>query len=324
MSSRETTGGVAAAAPAAVLGRRRRGARDRQTVAAWVLVLPFVLLFLAFTAGPVLGSLGMSFTDIRQRDLRTPFAVDGVGFGNYAKALSDETFRKAAFNTAYFVVVGVPLTLVVALAAAVLLDRGVQRFRSVFRVGYYLPVVTSIVAIAVIWRFVLAPDSGLVNSVLGWFGIDGPNWLASKTWAMPSLIAMAVWRNFGSAMIIFLAGLQGIPQSVEEAGQIDGAGSWQRFRYVIWPLLRPTSFFVVVNSTIGAVTGLQAFDLVFVLTKGGPARATSTVVLYIYEQAFTFNNMGYAAALTTVVVAILVICTGLMFGVTRGGRFDED
>ena len=313
MSSRETTSGVAAAAPAAVLGRRRRGARDRQTVAAWVLVLPFVLLFLAFTAGPVLGSLGMSFTDIRQRDLRTPFAVDGVGFGNYAKALSDETFRKAAFNTAYFVVVGVPLTLVVALAAAVLLDRGVQRFRSVFRVGYYLPVVTSIVAIAVIWRFVLAPDSGLVNSVLGWFGIDGPNWLASRTWAMPSLIAMAVWRNFGTAMLIFLAGLQGIPQTVEEAGQLDGAGSWQRFRYLILPLLRPTVLFTTVTTVIGY---LQFFEEPLVMTDGGPLNSTLSVSMYTYNQ-FGFGNYGLATAMAYILFVVIAVVTFIQFRLLR-------
>ncbi|MEV6272376.1 sugar ABC transporter permease [Kribbella sp. NPDC051936] len=313
MSSRETTGGVAAAAPATVLGRRRRGAWDRQTVAAWVLVLPFVLLFLAFTAGPVLGSLGMSFTDIRQRDLRTPFAVDGVGFGNYAKALSDETFRKAAFNTAYFVVVGVPLTLAVALAAAVLLDRGVQRFRSVFRVGYYLPVVTSIVAIAVIWRFVLAPDSGLVSSVLGWFGIDGPNWLASKTWAMPSLIAMAVWRNFGTAMLIFLAGLQGIPQTVEEAGQLDGAGSWQRFRYLILPLLRPTVLFTTVTTAIGY---LQFFEEPLVMTDGGPLNSTLSVSMYTYNQ-FGFGNYGLATAMAYILFVVIAVVTFIQFRLLR-------
>ncbi|MET9317594.1 sugar ABC transporter permease [Kribbella sp. NPDC003505] len=313
MSSRETTGGAAAIAPAAVLGRRRRRAWDRQTVAAWVLVLPFVLLFLAFTAGPVLGSLGMSFTDIRQRDLRTPFAVDGVGFGNYAKALSDETFRKAAFNTAYFVVVGVPLTLAVALAAAVLLDRGVQRFRSVFRVGYYLPVVTSIVAIAVIWRFVLAPDSGLVNSVLGWFGIDGPNWLASKTWAMPSLIAMAVWRNFGTAMLIFLAGLQGIPQTVEEAGQLDGAGSWQRFRYLILPLLRPTVLFTTVTTVIGY---LQFFEEPLVMTDGGPLNSTLSVSMYTYNQ-FGFGNYGLATAMAYILFVVIAVVTFIQFRLLR-------
>ena len=285
----------------------------RETIAAWLLALPFLVLFCAFTAGPVLGSLGMSFTDLKQRDLRTPFAVNGVGFDNYVKALSDATFRRAAFNTAYFVVVGVPLTLVVALAAAVLLDRGVKRFQSLFRVGYYLPVVTSIVAVAVIWRFVLAPDSGLVNTVLSWVGIDGPNWLASKTWAMPSLIMMAVWRNFGSAMIIFLAGLQGIPQTVEEAGQLDGAGAWQRFRYLILPLLRPTVLFISVVTGIGY---LQFFEEPFVMTQGGPLNSTMSVSMYTYQQ-FGFGNYSLAASMSYILFVVIAVLTFLQFRLLR-------
>ncbi|MDX6281737.1 MAG: multiple sugar transport system permease protein [Kribbellaceae bacterium] len=292
---------------------RRSGARGRQTAAAWILTLPFVVLFLAFTAGPVLGSLGMSFTDLKQRDLRTPFAVNGVGFGNYVKALQDETFRKAALNTAYFVLVGVPLTLALALAAAVLLDRGVKRFQSLFKVAYYLPVITSIVAIAVIWRFVLAPDSGLLNTVLSWVGIDGPNWLASKTWAMPSLIMMAVWRNFGSAMIIFLAGLQGIPATVEEAGQLDGAGSWQRFRYLIVPLLRPTILFTSVTTGIGY---LQFFEEPFVMTQGGPLNSTVSVSMYTYQQ-FGFGNYGVATAMSYILFVVIAVITFIQFRLLR-------
>jgi multiple sugar transport system permease protein len=293
--------------------RRRGGSLNHQTAAAWILALPFVALFLVFTAGPVLGSFGMSFTDMKQRDLRTPFAVNGVGFDNYAKALSDETFRKAAFNTAYFVVVGVPVTLVAALAAAILLDKGVKRFQSLFRVGYYLPVVTSIVAVAVIWRFVLAPDSGLLNTVLGWVGIDGPNWLASKTWAMPSLIMMAVWRNFGSAMIIFLAGLQGIPQTVEEAGQLDGAGSWQRFRYLILPLLRPAVLFTSVTTGIGY---LQFFEEPFVMTQGGPLNSTISVSMYTYQQ-FGFGNYSLAASMSYILFVVIAVLTFIQFKVLR-------
>lgn len=292
---------------------RRSGARGRQTAAAWILALPFVALFLTFTAGPVLGSLGMSFTDLKQRDLRTPFAVNGVGFGNYVKAFQDETFRKAAFNTAYFVLVGVPLTLALALAAAVLLDRGVKRFQSLFKVAYYLPVITSIVAIAVIWRFVLAPDSGMLNTVLSWVGIDGPNWLASKTWAMPSLIVMAVWRNFGSAMIIFLAGLQGIPATVEEAGQLDGAGSWQRFRYLIVPLLRPTILFTSVTTGIGY---LQFFEEPLVMTQGGPLNSTLSVSMYTYQQ-FGFGNYGLATAMSYILFVVIAVVTFIQFRLLR-------
>lgn len=255
----------------------------------------------------------MSFTDLKQRDLRTPLAVNGVGFDNYLRAFQDETFRKAALNTAYFVLVGVPLTLVLALAAALLLDRGVKRFQSLFKVGYYLPVITSIVAIAVIWRFVLAPEAGLLNTVLSWVGIDGPNWLASKTWAMPSLIMMAVWRNFGAAMIIFLAGLQGIPQSVEEAGQLDGAGSWQRFRYLILPLLRPTVLFTSVTTGIGY---LQFFEEPFVMTQGGPLNSTVSVSMYTYQQ-FGFGNYGLATSMSYLLFVVIAVVTFIQFKLLR-------
>jgi multiple sugar transport system permease protein len=301
---------VAASTPPPGRARRRL---DHQTAAAWILVLPFAVLFVAFTAGPVLGSLATSFTDMRQRDLRTPLAVNGVGFGNYVKAFQDETFRKAAFNTAYFVVVGVPLTLLVALGAAVLLDRGVKKFQSLFKVAYYLPVVTSIVAIAVIWRFVLSPDAGLLNSALGLVGIDGPNWLASKTLAMPSLIAMAVWRNFGSAMIIFLAGLQSIPESVEEAGQIDGASPWQRFRYLILPLLKPTILFTSVTSGIGY---LQFFEEPFVMTQGGPLNSTLSVSMYTYQQ-FGFGNYGLATSMAYLLFVVIAVVTFIQFRLLR-------
>jgi multiple sugar transport system permease protein len=210
--------------------RRRKGPRrnsaSRQGRAAWILALPFLAMFTVFTVWPVISSAYMSFTDIKSKDLRSPFAVTFVGFENYAKVFADETFRKAALNTAYFVIVGVPLTLCMALAAALALDKGITRFRTVFRVGYFMPVVTSIVAVAVVWRFLLQPDSGLVNTVLGWVGINGPDWLGSTTFAMPSLIVMASWRNFGVSMIIFLAGLQSVPTMLPRStGRQPGSGS---------------------------------------------------------------------------------------------------
>lgn len=282
-------------------------------MAAWILALPFLLLFTVFTAWPVISSLYMSFTDIRSRDLRSPFAVDLVGFENYARVLSDPTFRKAALNTAYFVVVGVPLTLGIALAAALALDKGITRFRTLFRVGYYTPVVTSIVAVAVVWRFLLQPESGLVNTVLGLVGIDGPNWLGSTTWAMPSLIAMASWRNFGTAMIIFLAGLQSVPPSLHEAAAIDGASTWQRFRHITMPLLRPTLLFVTVTTGIGYV---QFFEEPFVMTNGGPLNSTTSISMYTYQQ-FGFGNYGFAAAMSYVLFVIIVALTAIQFRALR-------
>lgn len=292
--------------------RRRRGL-SRQSKAAWILSLPFMLLFTVFTAWPVISSLYMSFTDIKSRDLRSPFAVAFVGFDNYARVFADETFRRSALNTAYFVIVGVPLTLGIALAAAIALDKGITRFRTLFRVGYFTPVVTSIVAVAVVWRFLLQPDSGLVNTILGWVGINGPNWLGSTTWSMPSLIVMASWRNFGTAMIIFLAGLQSVPVMLHEAASIDGATAWQRFRFITVPLLRPTLLFVSITTGVGY---LQFFEEPLVMTQGGPLDSTISMSMFTYHQ-FGFGNYGFAAATSYVLFVIIVALTAAQFRLFR-------
>ena len=299
-------------APAPARGTGRRSGL-RQGRAAWILAAPFCLLFLAFTAWPVLQSLFMSFTDTRARDLRTPFAVDVIGFDNYTHALNDPIFRRAALNTAYFVVVGVPLTIAVALAAAVALDRGITRFRSLFRLAFYTPVITSIVAIAVVWRFLLQNEFGLINTVLGWFGVPGPNWLGDSHWSMPAIILMATWRNFGTAMIIFLAGLQAVPWSLHEAAAIDGAGSWQRFRHVTLPLLRPTMLFVSVTTAIGY---LQFFEEPFVMTQGGPLNSTISVSMYTYQQ-FGFGNYGLATSMAYILFVVIAVITFIQFRLLR-------
>lgn len=292
---------------------RRKGNSARQGRAAWILALPFMLLFVVFTAGPVISSLYFSFTDIKSRDLRTPFAVTFVGLENYAHVFADERFRKAAFNTAYFVVIGVPVTLGIALAAALALNTGITKFRTLFRVGYYTPVVTSIVAVAVVWRFLLREDVGLVNTILRWFGVNGPDWLGSTTWAMPSLIAMASWRNFGTAMIIFLAGLQSVPLMLHEAASIDGANSWQRFRHITVPLLRPTILFVMVTTCVGY---LQFFEEPFVMTNGGPLDSTISMSMFTYGQ-FGFGNYGFASATSYVLFVIIVCLSAVQFRFLR-------
>ena len=290
-----------------------KGRRRGQGVAAWTLALPFCLLFLVFTAWPVLQSLFMSITDTRARDLRTPFAVDIVGLDNYTKALSDPIFRKAMLNTAYFVVVGVPLTLALALGAAVALDKGITKLRGLFRLGFYLPVITSIVAVAVVWRFLLQQEFGLINTALGWVGIPGPNWLGDPHWAMPGISLMAAWRNFGTAMITFLAGLQAVPWMLHEAAAIDGAGAWQRFRHITLPLLRPTLLFVSVTTGIGY---LQFFEEPFVMTNGGPLNSTISMSMYTYRQ-FGFGNYGYAASMSYIIFIVVAVVTAIQFRLLR-------
>ena len=309
MSSTSPDGHPASRGKASPRGR----ALLREGRAAWVLALPFCLLFLTFTVWPVLQSLFMSITDTRARDLRTPFAVDVIGLQNYTRALSDPVFLTAARNTAYFVLIGVPLTLGLALAAAVALDRGITRLRSLFRLGFYLPVITSIVAVAVVWRFLLQSEYGLFNTVLGWVGIDGPNWLGDPHWSMPALILMASWRNFGTAMIIFLAGLQGVPWSLHEAAAIDGASTWQRFRHITLPLPRPTLLFVSVTTGIGY---LQFFEEPFVMTSGGPLNSTISMSMYTYKQ-FGFGNYGYAASMSYIIFVIIAVVTAVQFRLLR-------
>jgi multiple sugar transport system permease protein len=293
-------------------GRPGRTGRS-QGRAAWVLAIPFCLLFLAFTAWPVLQSLFMSFTDTKSKDLRHPFSVNIIGLDNYVKALSDPTFLQAARNTAYFVVVGVPLTLGVALAAAVVLDRGITKFRGLFRLGFYTPVITSIVAVAVVWRFLLQENFGLINTALGWVGISGPNWLGDSHWSMPALILMATWRNFGTAMIIFLAGLQAVPFMLHEAASIDGAGAWQRFRHITLPMLRPTMLFVSVTTAIGY---LQFFEEPFVMTSGGPLNSTISMSMYTYKQ-FGFGNYGFASSVSYIIFIVIAIVTAVQFRLLR-------
>ena len=283
--------------------------RRRQTLAAWLFALPFLVLFAVFMAGPVLASLAMSFTDFTSRDLRDPLAVNVVGLENYLRLLSDQRFLRAALNTGYFVVVGIPLTMVVALAVAVALNSGIDRLRTFFRVGFYTPVVTSIVAVAVVWRFLLQPDSGLLNTVLGWVGIEGPNWLQSTAWAMPSLIVMAAWRNMGTLMVIFLAGLQTIPKDLYEAAMVDGAGAWRRFRSITLPMLRPT---LLLGAVLTGVGYLQFFEEPFVMTKGGPLDRTLSAAYFTYNQ-FGFGNYSYAAAMSYVLFVAIVLLTLVQF-----------
>lgn len=308
--------GARPASRAAGPGRARRASGEgwRRDLTAWAFALPFVLIFAVFLAGPVAASLILSLTDFGLRDLRNPLGVDIIGFGNFTALFADPRFWTALINTVYFVVVGVPLTLVLGLGAALALDRGIDRFRTLFRVGYYLPVVTSIVAIAVVWRYVLNPDIGLLNMALGALGIDGPNWLGNPTLAMPSIIVMGAWRNLGFAMIVFLAGLQTIPRSLYEAAAIDGASRWHAFRHVTLPLLRPTTLFIVVITTIGY---LQLFEEPFVMTGGGPLDRTLSISMYMYQQGFTFFHQGYAAAIAWVLFLLVAVVAFFQFRVLR-------
>lgn len=297
-----------------VMGGRRSGRSTSQALAGWMFSAPFLLIFAVFLAIPIGASFLLSFTEFGLRDLTNPIGTSFVGLENYAELLSDDKFLKALVNTAVYVVGGVPLTLAAGLAVAVALNGAVRRFRTFFRVGYYLPVVTSIVAIAVVWRFVLNPDQGLLNLLLRQLGLQGQNWLGDPALAMPAIIAMIVWKNMGFAMVIFLAGLQTIPTALYEAARIDGAGKWAEFRNVTLPGLRPTILFATVTTTIGY---LQVFEEPFVMTGGGPLDRTVSLAMYIYQEGFSFFHQGYAAAVAYVLFVIVAVIAVLQFRLLR-------
>jgi len=289
--------------------RTRRGLNERKE--GWValfFLLPNSLGFFVFSAFPIIAAFVLSFYDW---DLLLGARFNGIT--NYLQLFSDDVFRSALLNTVYFVVVSVPLTVVIGLAVAVLVNqplRGMAFFRSVF----LLPYITLTVAIALVWKWLYLPDVGLINQVLGVFGIHGPAWLTDPIWAMPGVILLSIWKSFGYNMVLFLAGLQGIPQNLYEAASIDGATRWQRFRYVTLPLLSPVTFFVVVISTIGS---FQVFDQALVMTQGGPGVATTTLVLYIYQVGFQSYHMGYASAIALVLFAIVFAFTLIQFWFQR-------
>ncbi|WP_437340959.1 carbohydrate ABC transporter permease [Clavibacter michiganensis] len=286
--------------------------RRRQAIVAWGFCLPFVAVFAVFMLVPLVSSFAMSFTDFRATDIRSPFAVDFTGLDQYAKLFTDATFLRSIGVTAFFVVVGIPVTMVIALALALALNSGRGRIVSFFRVGFYAPVVTSIVAVSVVWRYILLPD-GLLNSALAVVGITGPNWLSDTTWALPSLVVMAVWRNVGTLMIIFLAGLQAVPEEVQEAAVMDGASPWRRLISVTLPLLRPT---LLLGSVLISVGFLQFFEEAFVMTRGGPLDSTLSVAYYTYRQ-FGFGEYGLASAASYVLFLAIALLSLLQFRLLR-------
>ncbi|GAA4056232.1 carbohydrate ABC transporter permease [Nonomuraea soli] len=280
----------------------------------WVFVLPFVVMFAVFYLGPLLVGIGMSFTDMRSTDVADPLAVNVVGVDNYLRLMDDATMRKAAVNTVIFVLTCLPLTIGLALGAAVLLNSGIARLPAAFfRLGYYLPNITSIIGVAVAWKFLLEPEAGLVNRLLELVGLQGANWLQDESTALPSIIVMTAWRSFGFDMVVLLAGLQAIPRELYEAASVDGAGRWQRFRNVTLPGLKPVLLFCTVYSSIGF---MQFMEEVLVMTRGGPLNSTISASLAIFNQ-FGAGNYGYAGAASTVLFTVIVALAVLQLRLGR-------
>lgn len=291
--------------------------RAREAKAGLLLVAPGLLLLSVFLALPVLASLVLSLTDFDLYAVGDPSAARVVGLRNYARLLNDPVFWKALGNTFFFVLVGGPLTVSLSLGAALLLNHKLVRFAGLFRTIYFAPVVTTLVAVAAVWKYLYHPRFGLLNAALGLVGIPAVDWLGDPHWAMPAIVLMAAWKNFGANMIIFVAGLKAIPESLHEAARIDGAGAIQRFRLITVPLLAPTFLFVGLTTTIGY---FQLFAEPYVMSggDGGPMNATLSVALFMYKQGFRWWSIGSAAAIAFVLFAVILGATLLQRRLQKG------
>ncbi|MCP5158827.1 MAG: sugar ABC transporter permease [Gammaproteobacteria bacterium] len=293
-----------------------RNLERRATLSAWIFLTPALLLITVFFFLPILAALLLSFTDFDIYALGDLDRLRFVGFGNYQQLLQSPLFWTALGNTVYFVIVGGPLSVMLSLSAALLVNAPLTRFPGFFRTAFFLPVVTTLVAVAVVWRYLYHPHYGLLNYALSRFGIAPVDWLGDPNWAMPAIILMAVWKNFGFNMIIFIAGLQSIPTPLYEAARIDGASAWRQFRYITLPLLGPTFLFVALMTMIGY---FQVFAEPYVMTQGGPVNRTLSVVLLMYEEGFRWWNMGYASAAAFVLFMLILAGTLLSLTLRRRG-----
>jgi ABC-type sugar transport system permease subunit len=301
------TGQVSAAARA----RRRR--RGREIAVAYLLLGPNLLLFGVFMAVPLVLVVVLSLQRYSGFG-----SAEWVGTGNYTELAGDPVFWRSALNTVVFAAVTVPVTLALGLWVAVLLNKHVPG-RGVFRALFYLPYVISGVVIAMVGKWIFNENVGVVNRVLRALGTDGIGWQSEGVPALVSLMVMLIWARLGLVMVIYLAGLQGIPTEYYEASTMDGAGRWQQFRYVTWPLLRPTTFFVVVLTVIES---FQIFDVVYVMTGGGPGNSTQVLTTYAYETGFGARRQGYSAAIGLVVYVAVLLFTVLWWQVQKRREVD--
>ena len=269
----------------------------------------FIFFFL-----PVLAALVMSVTDFDIYSLGDISRARFVGFSNYIDLFKNPLFWKALGNTCYFVLVGAPLSILISMLAAMALNSKMLRFKPFFRLTFFLPVVTTLVAVAVIWRYIYQTRFGLLNYLLSFVGINPVDWLGNPRWAMLALIVMAVWKGFGYNMIIFVAGLQNIPETLYEAARLDGANGWQEFRNVTLPLLAQTTGFITITTLIGYC---QFFAEPYVMTDGGPLNSTLSIVLMMYKEGFKFWRMGYSAAIAFILFGIILIITLLQLRIQK-------
>ncbi|MFC4728121.1 carbohydrate ABC transporter permease [Coralloluteibacterium thermophilus] len=290
----------------------------RPGLAGWIFAGPALVVIAVFFGLPVLAALALSLTDFDLYALADLRNLRFVGLENYVELLRSPPFWKALGNTVYFVVLGVPLSIALSLGAALLLHSQVARFKGFFRTALFAPVVTTLVAVAVIWRYLFHTRYGLVNYGLGWLGIDPVDWLGDPRWAMPTIVLFAVWKNFGYNMVIFLAGLQAIPGDLYEAARIDGAGAWRQFLHITLPMLAPVLLVVGIITISGY---FQLFAEPYVMTQGDPMQSTVSVLYFMYEEGFKWWNLGRASAVAFLLfLIILAVTTVLLRSARRRGH----
>ncbi|MDE2369540.1 MAG: sugar ABC transporter permease [Burkholderiales bacterium] len=285
----------------------------------WVLAGPALLVIFVFFLLPVAAGLALSLTDFDLYALADLSTLRFVGLGNYMHLLGTSLFWLALGNTLYFVVLGVPLSIGLSLGAALLLNSRLARWQSFFRTALFAPVVTTVVAVAVIWRYLLHTRYGLINEALGAIGIAPVDWLGNPHWSMPAIILFAAWKNFGYNMVILLAALQAVPRDLYEAARVDGAGAWHQFSELTLPLIRPTLVMVGIMTTAGY---FQLFAEPYVMTQGGPLRSTVSVLYFMYEEGFRWWNLGNASAVAFLLFVIIFALSLLLLRLDRddGGR----
>src|SRR5829696_250875 len=289
---------------------RRLSIPSEANTVAWFFLAPALLLIFVFFFLPVAASLVLSVTDFDLYGIADPANTRFVGLENYSRLMKTPDFWLALRNTFYFAFVGGPLTIAVSLGAALLLSSKLVRFKGLFRTIYFTPFVTTLVAVAIVWKYLYHTRYGLFNYALGAIGVGPIDWLGDPHWAMPAIILMAVWKSFGYNMLIFIAGLQAIPEDLYDAAEIDGASAIRRFFSITLPMLAPTLVFIAVITMIGY---FQLFAEPYVMTQGGPLRSTTSVVLLMYEEGFRWWRMGYAAAIAFVLFIVILLATLVQF-----------
>ena len=274
--------------------------------AGWLFITPALSLITIFFVLPVLAAFLLSFTDFDIYSIGDPGSTRFIGLGNYRTLWDSPLFWTALRNTSLFVVLGGPLSVLASLVAAVLVHSKLVRFRPLFRSAFFAPWVTTLVAVALVWRFVYHPQYGPLNALLQALGLPAIDWLGNPAWAMPAIVVVSVWKNFGYNMLVFLAGLSNIPEELYEAAELDGAGAWHRFRHVTVPMLGPTFVFVGVVTMIAS---FQIFSEPYVMTQGGPLKSTLTLMLLMYEEGFRWWRLGFATALAVVLFLLTLAGT---------------